>query len=341
MNVISLHQSSWGRLQDWRSRLPHALLLTGPRGLGKGELAQAFAASLLCEQVQPDGRACGACLACRWFEQGNHPDFRLLQPEAQKMQEEEGAAEKSKRGGQQITIDQVRELDDFFSVGTHRQGLRIIVVNPAETLNRNAANAVLKVLEEPPPGTLFLLISNESMRLLPTLRSRCQVLPITLPSPEIAQRALLEEGIENPDVWLALAGGAPSLARRLAEQNGGDWLNELIQALSCGGKLEVIATAGALDKALKAVKGESPLPQLVDWSQKWLVDLTLAAQGMPIRFYLRQRARIEALSSESSLEKMVRFYRHLVKLRRESEHPLNVRLFLEHFFFSYRALFVE
>lgn len=342
MNVISLYGDAWGRLQDWRQRLPHALLLTGPRGLGKGELTQAFVASLLCEQVQSDGQACGACLACRWFDQGNHPDFRILQPESQKMLEEgEGGADKPKRGGQQITIDQVRELDDFFSVGTHRHGLRIIVVNPAETLNRNAANAILKVLEEPPPDTLFLLISSEPMRLLPTLRSRCQVLPITLPPAAVAQQALQEAGVENPDVWLALAGGAPGLARTLAGKNGMDWLSELIQALSSGGKLEVIATATALDKSLKAVKGENPLPQLVDWSQKWMVDLSLAAQGMPTRFYLRQRARIEALAAESSLEKLVRFYRQLVKLRRESEHPLNARLFLEQFFFSYRALFVE
>lgn len=341
MNVISIYGDSWRRLQDWRQRLPHALLLSGPRGLGKGLLAQAFAASLLCEQVQADGKACGACLACHWFEQGNHPDFRMLQPAAQKTQEEEGGADKARRGGQQITIDQVRELDDFFGVGTHRQGLRIILVNPAETLNRSAANAILKVLEEPPPGTLFLLVSSEPMRLLPTLRSRCQALPITRPPAAIAQRALQEEGVENPEVWLALAGGAPGLAQTLASTNGTVWLDALIQALSSGSKLEVIATATALDKALKAVKGENPLPQLVDWSQKWLVDLSLASQGLPTRFYLRQRARIETLSTGSSLEKLVRFYRQLVKLRRESEHPLNARLFLEQFLFGYRALFVE
>lgn len=340
MNVIELHQSSWKRLQDWKGKLPHALLLSGPRGLGKVDLATEFAAGLLCEQTLPDGQACHECLACRWFSQSNHPDFRVLLPEAQRLAEE-GAEDKVKRGGQQITIDQVRELDDFFSVGTHRQGLRIILVYPAETLNRNAANAILKVLEEPPPGTLFLLVSNEPMRLLPTLRSRCQSLPIGTPPAALATRVLEAEGIRDPEVWLALAGGAPGLARQLAEKTGADWMESLTQALGTGSKIEVIATATALEKTLKAVKGENPLPQLVDWAQKWLVDLNLAAQHLPTRFYLRQRAKIEALAEQTSPEKLVRFYRQLVKLRRESEHPLNIRLFLEQFFFSYRALFVE
>lgn len=342
MNSIELHAGSWQRLQDWRAKLPHALLLSGVRGLGKVELATAFAAGLLCEMPQPDGRACGSCLACRWFEQGNHPDFRVLQPEAQRLAEEGGeVGDKAKRGGQQITIDQVRELDDFFAVGTHRQGLRIILVHPAETLNRNAANAILKVLEEPPPGTLFLLVSNEPMRLLPTLRSRCQSLPVGLPPRESAVRFLTAAGVSDAETWLALAGGAPGLALGLAEKTGSDWMESLTQALGQGGRLEVIATAASLEKTLKAVKGENPLPQLVDWSQKWLVDLNLAVQGLPIRFYMQQRARIEALAGKSNPAKLVRFYRQLLKLRRESEHPLNVRLFLEQFFFSYRALFVE
>ena len=342
MNVISLYQPAWQRLLEWRAKLPHALLLTGPRGLGKRELAEAFVASLLCEREQAGGLACGDCLACRWFLQGNHPDFRLLQPEARKFQEEgEGGEEKARRGGQQITIEQVRELDDYFSVGTHRQGLRIILVDPAESLNRSAANAILKVLEEPPPDTLFLLLSSEPMRLLPTLRSRCQTLALSPPETGLAGRVLEQEGVSDPAVWLALAGGAPALARELALRGGDEWLEELLQALSGGGRLEVMATAAALEKRLKAVKGPNPLPMLVDWSQKWLVDLGLALAGNPSRFYLGHRATIEALAGATSLDKTVRFYHHLVKLRKESEHPLNIRLFLEQFLFRYRALFVE
>jgi DNA polymerase-3 subunit delta' len=343
MNIIQLHISTWKRLQEWRVRLPHALLFSGSRGLGKVELAQAFAAGLLCETRKPDGAACGECLACRWFEQGNHPDFRVLLPKALRPPEEDDHddSDKTNRSGQEITVDQVRELDDFFAVGTHRQGLRVILVHPAENMNRNAANALLKILEEPPASTLFLLVSNASMSLLPTLRSRCQSVVVPLPSLALSTRFLSDVGVTDAPAWLALAGGAPGLARQLAEKPGTDWVENLIQALERGSQLEVIVTAATLEKALKAVKGENPLPQLVNWSQKWLIDLNLAAQCLPIRFYLRQRDRITALAGASQPIKLTRYYRQLLQLRRESEHPLNVRLFLEQFFFSYRALFVE
>jgi len=92
---------------------------------------------------------------------------------------------------------------------------------------------------------------------------------------------------------------------------------------------------------LKAVKGENPLPQLVEWAQKWIIDLALAAERLPIRFYLAQRAKIMRLSENSRPTLLLRFYRDLLQLRRESAHPLNLRLFLEQFFFRYRRLFVE
>ena len=153
MNVIELHSKVWAGLQGRRQRMPHSLLLIGQKGLGKFALARRFAASLLCESPEVDGVACGKCLACNWFEQGNHPDFRLLQPEAlaDDLEVEDG----KKKPSQQITIDQVRSLDEFFNVGTHRGGLRIVLVNPTEAMNRNTANSLLKVLEEPSPSTLF------------------------------------------------------------------------------------------------------------------------------------------------------------------------------------------
>lgn len=342
-NTINLHPEPWKRLQEWRKKLPHALLVKGPKGIGKTELATIFAQSLLCETPLPDGQSCHTCQACHWFSQGNHPDFRTLSPKALQAAEtdKEGATEKTKRSGQQITIDQVRELDEFFTVGTHRQGLRIILISPAENLNHNAANAVLKVLEEPPPSTLFLMVSSEPLRLLPTLRSRCQALSINFPPPSMAEQILAAADIPNPEIWLALAGGAPNRAMDLAKQLEGDWLNALTQALGAGDKLEVIASATALEKPLKAVKGENPLPLLVDCTQRWLVDMNLAAHGLKTRYYLQQHAKITALAQKTSPERLVRLYRQLVKLRKESEYPLNIRLFLEQLFFSYRALFTE
>jgi len=347
MTPRALHSESWQRFQDWRARLPHALLLTGARGLGKTDLARAFAAGLLCEAPREQGEACGACAACHWFSQGQHPDFRLLVPDVLRPDSESSdaekpeKAEKATRGGQEITISQVRGLDEFLTVGAHRRGLRVILLYPAEALNRAAANAILKILEEPPDLVLFLLVSNEPMLLLPTLRSRCQSLPVPLPERTLALHYLEIAGVREAENWLALAGGAPEPARQLAEKTTGDWLNVLTQTLLNGRRLEVLASAADLEKTLKATKGENLLPRVMESAQKWLVDLNLAVRGLPVRFYLQERDRIVTLARETRPFLLARFYRDLLQWRRQSEHPLNIRLFLEQFLFRYRALFVR
>jgi DNA polymerase-3 subunit delta' len=337
MNYIELNKKTWDRLQAQRGRLPHALLLIGQRGLGKFAVAQAFAASLLCEQAQADGLACGRCLACNWFSQGHHPDYRLLQPQALALAEEGESEEGKKKASQQITIDQVRGLDDFFNVGTHRAGLRIVVINPAEAMNRSTANSLLKVLEEPPPSTLFLLISNEPLRLLPTIRSRCQAVPVATPPAATASAALAAAGLADAQRWLALAGGAPGSARELAT-GGAAWLEVLTTGLAAKGALEPLALAGELDKLVRESKGRLALKAVVEAMQKWLVDLTLASNGLPARYFLPQQATISGLADIIPSHRLVRAYRQLLTRRREAEQPLNSRLFLEGLFMDYCSL---
>lgn len=340
INPIELHAAAWSALQARRRRLPHALLLTGQRGLGKFDLARAFVAGLLCEQVQSDGQACGQCLACGWQEKGNHPDFRLLQPDALNASEGE-ADEGKKKASQQITIDQVRGLDEFLNVGTHRAGLRIVLVYPAEAMNRSAANSLLKSLEEPSADTLFLLVSNEPMRLLPTIRSRCQLLPIPSPERAVAHRVLRQEGVADPEQWLSLASGAPLLALDLAQSGQGGWLDELCKRLASGVKLDPLPTAAVIDKLLKESKGRLGLRQVVEWSQKWAVDLCLARNRLPVRYFVRHAATITAMVESVPEVRLLRFHRRLLQCRREVEQPLNSRLFLEEFFLNYRALYVN
>ncbi|MBS1188778.1 MAG: holB [Rhodocyclaceae bacterium] len=338
MNAVELHRPVWDRLQARRQRLPHALLLTGQRGLGKYALARAFAAGLLCENPGANGHACGQCLACGWFEQGNHPDFRLLQPEAMAESDNEGEDGK-KKASQQITIEQVRGLDDFFNVGTHRSGLRIILVYPTEAMNRNTANALLKSLEEPSPGTLFLLVSSEPMRLLPTIRSRCQVVTVPIPGTRDGAAALRAAGVADAEQWLALAGGAPLMALELAQSGQGAWLDELVKRLAAGRRNDALAAAAEIEKLLKEGKGKVALGQVVEWLQKWIIDLALARQSLPVRYFSSQRATIEKLAAGVPVYRFLGFHRRLLQERRQAEQPLNARLFLETLFMDYRALF--
>jgi len=341
MNIFQLQESAWQRLQGRRAQLPHALLLIGQRGVGKFELARAFAAGLLCEAPGMDGHACGQCSACNWLGQGNHPDFRLVQPAA--MSDEEAEADEEtgkKKPSQQITIDQVRGLDDFLHVGTHRQGVRIVLLHPAEAMNRNTANALLKSLEEPRPDTLFLLVSSEADRLLPTIRSRCQTVEVPLPSPQAATAWLAAQKVSDGGRWLALAGGAPRLAAELAGSGQRGLLDALLGQVPKGRQLDPIAAAALIEKTLKADKsGALTMKRTVEWLQKWSADLALVAEGLPPRYFQADGATIGQLAASSSTIKIINFNRLLIKFKAQSEHPLNLRLVLEELFFAYRALY--
>ena len=185
-------------------RLPHALLVHGVPGVGKLELAERMAQLLLCEHADAARRPCGQCDGCRWFTVGNHPDFRRIEPEALAKQPtegeegEEGAAEASparrtRQPSLQIKIEQVRGLADFLNLRSHRGRLRVALVHPAEDMNENAANALLKGLEEPPAGAVFILVSDRPARLLPTIRSRCVALAVPLPSRDAALKWLASQ----------------------------------------------------------------------------------------------------------------------------------------------------
>src|SRR5207237_521367 len=144
-------------LKRARERLPHALLVHGPRGVGKLALAERLAQLLLCEHADPAARPCGTCDGCRWHLGGNHPDFRRLEPEAiaksppEAEAEEEGSeapARRSKQPSLFITVDQIRALASFLNLRSHRGALRVALLHPAEDLYLpNGANALLESLE--------------------------------------------------------------------------------------------------------------------------------------------------------------------------------------------------
>jgi DNA polymerase-3 subunit delta' len=329
-------------MDEWRGRLPHALLLTGQRGIGKLDLARVFAESLLCENPLPSRAACGSCLACGWLAQGNHPDFRRIQPEALAGDDGnsgEGGEGGKKKPSQQIIIDQIRALDDFLHVGTHRQGMRVVLLHPAEAMNRNTANSLLKSLEEPVHDTLFLLVSDEPERLLPTIRSRCQQLPVSLPETSRALSWLSERGIPDAARWLALAGGSPFLAAELGSGDERALLDALVTEWVKGGRIDPLAAAAAADRAVKANKYPTPLKRLVEWGQKWLVDLILLRTGQAPRYFLAQAVPLAHLAGRTGLPDLLAFSRKTLQYRLQCEQPLNSRLFLEDFFMNYAALF--
>lgn len=330
---IDWHEDAWRELWAPGVGLPHALLLTGHQGIGKAAFAQAMAARLLCENPVAKSVACGACPSCRWLAAGNHPDFRRVIPEADEESEsgsaeEEGRGEK-KKASRQIRIDQIRALEDFVFVGGHRQGARVVVLDPAEAMNGPAANSLLKILEEPPANVYFILISSQRRRLLPTILSRCRVLKLPKPAEAVARQWLADQGASDAMALLPLVGGAPLLALEECERGRASALTGFVASLADPGR-DPLALAQRWESSLQAKDrdgGGLPMEVLVAALQKWVVDLAQGKLAGRSRYH-PPRTMTKSLESASA-PGLIRCYNDLVKMRILATHPLNPRLFLE------------
>jgi DNA polymerase-3 subunit delta' len=189
-----------------RGRLAHAYLFTGPSGIGKRLFAHELAKALLCESP-PTGRleACNRCGSCALVEAGTHPDcFAVNRPEDKL----------------EFPIEVIRRLCSDLALKPARGGRKIAIVGDADDLNEESANAFLKTLEEPPPGSLLIVIGTSADRQLPTIRSRCQVIPFSPLTPQLVRELLGNEDELDPALaerLSTLGEGSPGLARELAD----------------------------------------------------------------------------------------------------------------------------
>ena len=299
-------------LQSFRSRLtrlPHALLVHGPRGVGKLALAERMAQLLLCEHADAGRRPCGSCDGCRWYLAGNHPDFRRIEPEAIAKQptepeEEEGSeapARRTRAPSLEIKVDQVRELAAFLNLRSHRGRLRVALIHPAEDMNPNAANALLKGLEEPPDGAIFILVSHRPAQLPPTIRSRCVAVPVPLPPKDTALGWLAAQGVKDAERWLAYAGGAPLRALDYAAE--GPQLERLLQSPGI-------------------VEDRESIERLTEALQKIALDRAFSAFGLPPKYRT-----IKGATKPEQARAWLAYARWMGENRALSRHPLNAKLF--------------
>lgn len=318
-------ESPWQRLLATRARPAQALLLAGPRGVGKGALAQAWASALLCEAPLADGAACGQCPACHWFASGTHPDFRLV------TLQEKTTKEGESRMATAIEVEQAREVVDFVQLSTYRAGRRVVLVHPADTLNPASANALLKVLEEPPLNTVFVLVSDQPRRLLPTIRSRCTRLEIGLPAAETAMQWLAGQEVKDAQTLLALSGGSPLDVLRWAEGAELDERQSVLEGLARPAQLDPVG----LGERWKAV---SPTV----WHNvvyKWLGDLLAVKLQGTARFNRDFAEALAQLGRQADLAKLLALARTQTNEGRTLTHPLNRALQLQAWLIQYRHLF--
>lgn len=239
------HAALWSSLSRQIDQLPHALLLQGRPGLGKHDFAVQVAQRLLCIRPQAE-LACGQCHSCQLFSAGNHPDLSGV-----------GLLEDAKT----ITVDQIRALGEFLALRPHTGTRKVVIISPAEAMNLNAANSLLKLLEEPPLGSVLLLVASHPARLPATVRSRCSRVLFRSPPMGEAQawlQARSGEASASAARLLDVAGGAPLLAYSLAQDGFPELRAKLLQdllAISHGREQPVACAARWKGKGARQILG--------------------------------------------------------------------------------------
>ncbi len=249
-------QNLWQRLERNldSDRLPHALLLAGAAGTGKRHLGMALAQWLLC-RAPVVGAACGRCHTCDLNRAGTHPDLLVLEPE---------------EVGRKILVDNVRQLVDFLGKTAQQGGRKLVLLEPAEAMNANAANALLKGLEEPAAGTHLILISHNPGAVMATVRSRCQVQMLGVPPRDQVLpwlKPLVGNDGSRAESLLDLARGLPLKALSLL---AGDTLERRQQWLDA---LGLLAQGRGSAIVLAGRWGKDDLGVALDWWVDWLHQL--------------------------------------------------------------------
>jgi DNA polymerase-3 subunit delta' len=357
--ALPWHASAWDRLRPLLTRGTHAVLLHGSAGIGKKSLAIDVARAALCEAPTSEGRACGRCAGCLLSAAGNHPDLRIVVPDAmaawrgvsadvddaeqlagsEPADSDTAGEEGGKRAklSSQIRIPQVRALTDFVATSTHRGGRRVVVLAPAERLNTEAANSLLKMLEEPPPASLFLLVTDAIDDLLPTVRSRCVLVRVPAPARAVALAWLTDQQIERADERLAAAGGAPLGALALAQGDEQDAVNRelLLDLLGRGARLTPELIAEKIPKTIT-------VPGSVALMQRWCWDLLACAtlhSGRAVRYFPARAAAIAQVAQDIEVTAIHQWNARLTMHRAAQHHPLNARLAVEAALLDYMSGF--
>jgi len=303
-----------------RTQRGHALLVHGPQGIGQFELGLILAQSWLCEASPAGGplrAACGHCASCHLVQARSHPDLLVLLPEALRESlgwdaADEGDADKASKAkpSKELKVEAIRGAVNFAQTTSARGRGKVVLLHPAERMNGISANTLLKTLEEPPGAARFILSSGAPDALLPTIRSRCQALPLALPPAELATRWLAEHKVAQPEVLLAAAGGQPLQALEWA-QDGVDavaWLR-LPKQLAAGDANGLAAW---------------PLPRLLDAMHKLCHDALCLACGAPQRYFPPA-----SLPAAMPLYGLTRWAAALSTASRHGEHPWNQPVMVE------------
>ena len=311
-------------LACWRAgRMPHAWLITGPRGVGKATLAFRFARFLLAQKEQAAGLFAEASLSLslspehRVFHlvaSGGHPDLVVV---------ERGYDPRRKRMRSEVVVDDTRKISTFLRLTASEGGWRVVIIDDADLMNANAANAVLKILEEPPKRAVLMLLSENPGRLLPTIRSRCRILALK-PLARAQVVAALERyrpdlGGEERAQLASLAGGSIGRALTLAASDGLTHYRMLSQLLARLPELDAEAVSGFADTVTRS-GADAAYALVAELLPGWVARMVaLAGGGGAAAVLPGEEAAMRTLGGRRSLDRWVEVWENLNHLFHEAD----------------------
>ena len=301
-------------------KIPHAIIFSGAEGIGKRKIAEIFAASLLCENLV-DGEPCGVCPNCKLMAGKSHPDFYVVEPEATKTT-------------RNIKIGQIRALQSQVALKPVQAERRVVIIDGAEFMKKEAANCLLKTLEEPPGATIFILITANRAGLLMTIRSRCMTINFERLTAEEIKTELLRREIDSAEKISIISGGSLGRALKLAESGGyemrGTALDLIERICRKDFSNEDIFTKGA---------------QISEWTREDFADFVTYIQKILRDIFLLEQSELynpdfkERLSeikiSEEKISEMLKISTDVYKKLKSNA---NLRLLAESYFLRLKSI---
>lgn len=322
--LLPWHRAQWQNLLERlrAGNFPHALLLAGPPGIGKNQFAVSLVQTVLCETGATHGQACGRCRSCLLYAANNHPDLRVVSPP---------------EPGKVIGVDQVREVSQYLAHTSQYGGHKAVIITPADRMNINAANSLLKTLEEPSAWSLLVLVSDQPKRLPATVLSRCQRLVFTVPGAEQAGEWLAARiGAEtDPMLLLALAEGAPLLALDLAEHKVPaqrlQIMKELERLASGDGNLSDVA-----EHLLKI-----GAQQTLYWLYSWVADMIRYVSSGGAQYMINRDMQESIMRSacKVGLQGMHSYLQQVNEAIQASSGQMNAQLLMENVLITWQDMF--
>ena len=317
MNLYPWQEKAWLELNKSASKLHHAYLLIGPLGAGLERFANVFTSSLICKNLTDSMQACGKCQDCQWLST-EHPNLKVIDNKS-----EEGTSKN-------ISIESIRSIKKFVELSSHSiGGKKVILINNAESLTINAANALLKILEEPPENSFLILTAQNISSLLPTIISRCLMFKAPTPSADDARSFLKAEGYENLSSQLPLFSNLPLDV--IAHQSDSDIFTMVINEFTKGGDFELMAIEP------RWINGD--FRETISLFQKWIYDIFLFKMTKKHHYFESKKENIKKLSEAADITKLLNLLKSVNNIKLISNKPINKDISFDNLMVEYRNIF--